>query len=172
MVNDWLTHFADWLGTTGLTGLVAGTFWIVPALQTLHILAVAVVLVGTLFINLRIIGVLERGQSVDAVVDRFMKPVMMALLVLAFSGGLLVAAEPTRALFRSLFWIKLGLIVLATLLTLSHRAVTVTVNAAKTAQPIKPMRKAAALLSLMLWIGVISAGRWIAYVEAWQGAPS
>ncbi len=51
-----LIIFANWLGSTPLTEAVAGHFWVVPALQTVHILSMAAVLIGVALINLRIVG--------------------------------------------------------------------------------------------------------------------
>lgn len=170
MVTQTLIHFADWLGSTGLTAVIAGHFWVVPALQTIHILAVAVVISGVLIVNLRVAGLIERGESVGTVLDRFLRPIGIAIAVLAISGILLIAGEPTRAIFRTVFWIKLVLILLAGLLTWSHR---LDYGRAGEAHAIAvPARKAVALLALALWLAVIVAGRWVAYVEAWPGAPA
>lgn len=170
MMTASLINFTQWIAGTGLTALVAERFWIVPALQTVHILSVAVVLAGVLLINLRIVGIVERSQPIAAVLDRFLVPVIAAVAVLAITGALLIAAEPTRALFRVIFWVKMALILAAGVLTWSHRwpfpagaggVVVATYG-----------RKAVALLALLLWLAVIVAGRWIAYVEAWPGAPA
>ena len=170
MFTSALVHFTSWLSGTGLTNTVASHFWIVPTLQTIHILSVAVVLIGVLLVNLRILGVAERSQPVGAVLDRFLTPVAVAILVLAATGALQIAAEPTRALFRSIFWIKMGLIIAAAALTWSHRpAFAVADGGATAAAP--PARKAIALVALLLWLAVVVAGRWIAYTNAWPGAP-
>ncbi|MFT3966195.1 MAG: hypothetical protein QM690_09960 [Sphingobium sp.] len=168
MFNRILTGFAHWLGETPLTALVAGHFWIVPALQTIHILAVAAVLVSVLLINLRVLGLIDGGQPVTAVLDRFLRPTGIGVLVLAATGLLLIAGEPTRAIFRTLFWVKMALIVTAFALTWSHRAAFAPAGPGAAATP---ARRAIALAALAAWLAVIVAGRWIAYVEAWPGAP-
>ena len=170
MITSTLLHFSQWLGGSWLSAAVAGHFWVVPALQTIHILSVAVVLVGVLLINLRVIGLVERRQTVEAVLDRFLRPVGIACAVLAVTGLLLIAGEPTRAIFRTIFWIKLALIVAAGLLTWSHRRTFSIIGRQEDA--VLPSRKAIALLALLLWFAVVVAGRWIAYVDAWAGAPA
>lgn len=170
MITATLIEFTHWLGGTWLTAAVAGHFWVVPALQTVHILSVAVVLVGVLLINLRIVGIVERSQSVSSVLDRFLLPTAIAVLVLAVTGGLLIAGEPTRAVFRTVFWVKMGLILVAGVLTWSHRHIFS--SAAGTVVAATPARKGIAIAALALWLAVIVAGRWIAYVEAWPGAPA
>ncbi|WP_022681546.1 DUF6644 family protein [Sphingobium bisphenolivorans] len=170
MITTALLHFSQWLGASRLSSAVAEHFWVVPALQTIHILSVAVVLLGVLLINLRVVGLVERGQGVEAVLDRFLRPVGIAILVLAISGLLLIAGEPSRAIFRTIFWIKLSLIVVAGLLTWSHRQ-SLTVGCVDGAA-ISSLRKGIAVLALLLWLAVVVAGRWIAYVDAWPGAPA
>lgn len=169
MITDWLIRFTGWLGGTGLNAAVAGHAWVVPAVQTLHILSVAVVLVGVLLVNLRIVGVVERTQPVAAVLDRFLVPIAAAVAVLAVTGSLLIAGEPTRALFRTVFWVKMALIVTAAALTWSHRRSF----PAGTEGAIggSPARRTIAAVALLLWLAVVVAGRWIAYVDAWPGAP-
>lgn len=170
MITISLIKFAHWLGGTWLTAAVAGHFWVVPALQTVHILSVAVILSGVLLINLRIVGIVERSQPVGSVLDRFLLPTAIAVLVLAVTGGLLIAGEPTRAIFRSVFWVKMALILAAVGLTWSHRHAFSAVPGGVAAAT--PLRKGIAITALSLWLAVIVAGRWIAYVEAWPGAPA
>jgi hypothetical protein len=171
MITDLLVRFSDWLGATSIAQTVAEKFWIVPALQTVHILSVAVVLAGVVFINLRIVGVLDRGQTVRALLDRFLRPIAVAVAVLAITGLLLIAGEPTRAIFRVVFWSKMALIVLAVILTWSHRGFYRQSGEGPEIAA-TPARRIIALVALLAWLAVIVAGRWIAYVEAWPGAPA
>ncbi|CAN5187342.1 hypothetical protein BH10PSE13_BH10PSE13_10380 [soil metagenome] len=168
MITQKLAGFAAWLGGTPLTALVAGHFWIVPTLQTIHILAVAVVLVSVLLINLRVLGLMEGAQPVGGVLDRYLRPTGIGVLVLAVTGFLLIAGEPTRAIFRILFWVKMLLIVIAFTLTWSHRPAFAVAGPGESASG---ARKAIAIAALLAWLAVIVAGRWVAYVEAWPGAP-
>jgi hypothetical protein len=171
MFNDLLVHFTGRLTGGWLNILVATHSWIVPTLQTIHILSVAVVLSGVALINLRIVGIVERGQPIAAVLDRFLWPVTLAVAVLAVTGILLIAGEPTRAIFRTIFWVKMALILLALALTWSHRP-AFTLPAGGAIAAAAPGRKLLAIVALLLWLAVIVAGRWIAYVEAWPGAPA
>lgn len=176
MITDTLVRFTDWLAATPLSHTVADHFWIVPALQTVHILSVAVVLANVFLINLRILGVLDRGQPAPVLPDRPLTPILVAVAVLAVTGFLLIAGEPTRAIFRTVFWIKMALLIAAVTLTWSHRAVY-PASSASGVGVATPARKGVAVkwvagIALLLWLGVIVAGRWIAYVEAWPGAPA
>jgi hypothetical protein len=171
MITELLVRFTDWLAATSLSRTVAEEFWIVPALQTVHILSVAVVLAGVVLINLRIVGIVDRDEAVRALLDRFLRPIALAVVVLAITGFLLIAGEPTRAVFRVVFWTKMALIVAAFALTWSHQAAYRPLGDGAVVVA-GPVRKLVALAALLLWLAVIVAGRWIAYVEAWPGAPA
>lgn len=172
MFTDSLIRFTTWLTGGWLNIAIASHSWVVPALQTIHILSVAIVLAGVLLINLRIAGWAERSQPITAVLDRFLAPVTAAVIVLLLTGLLQIVGEPARAIFRSIFWIKMGLLLAAFALTWSHRPAFAHQAAAEGAQAVGIGRKALAILALLLWVAVIVAGRWIAYADAWPGAPS
>ncbi len=170
MFTQILTRISNWLTGSWLNLAVASHDWVVPALQTVHILSVAVVLAGVLLINLRIIGWAERSQPVPAVIDRFLWPVTIAVLVLLATGLLQIAGEPNRAIFRTIFWLKMGLLIVALGLTWSQRPVFA--QRGDEVVTAKPASKLVALVTLTLWLAVIVAGRWIAYADPWAGAPS
>lgn len=174
-----LAAFAEWLGTTRLSALITRHAWIVPDLQVIHILAIAAVVIGAALINLRVLNLFDRGRPVQAYVDRFLRVIGVAVVVLAVTGFLLIASEPNRALFRTVFWIKLGLVAVAFLLTWAQRPLLrragagAGLNAGGAASEAVSVPAALlAVLSLLAWAAVIFAGRWIAYADAWPGAPA
>jgi len=168
-----LEAFAAWLGKTPLSAFMAGQGWAVPSVQTLHILAIAVVVSGVVILNLRVLGVVERGQPIGALAHRFVVPSTAAIGVLLVTGLLMIASEPDRALFRTVFWIKMGLLAAAMAATAGMlaglRASPAWIDAGA-APP--PLYKGLAAGLLLAWIAIIIAGRWIGYTEGWPGSPS
>jgi hypothetical protein len=154
-----LHDFAVWLAHSPITAAVTARSWIVPEIQIVHIVAIAAVVIAVALINLRTFGLIDTDRSQRAVVQAWFRVIVIAVAVLAVTGFLLIASEPGRALFRWVFWVKLGLIV---------AALAVTAAQGRT-MPAMPAR-ALAIVALMLWVGVIFAGRWIAYAEGWPGA--
>ena len=167
-----LNAFAAWLSTTPLTAFLENAAWAVPAIQTVHILSIAIVFGGALFINLRILGVFETGRPVQAVLRRFLPPLTWAVAVLAITGALLIASEPNRAIFRIVFWTKMALIGLALAATWGQSRRVARRSAAVPEHPIRLADRVLALLILGVWAGVIFAGRWIGYVSGWPGSPT
>ncbi len=170
---SFLVNFATWLSKSGLTSLVTRDSWLVPALQVVHIIAIAAVIIAAVLINLRVLGLVERQYPLREVVDRTFPIVWIALGVLAFTGALLIASEPYRALFRTAFWLKMGLIVIAVTATAASRGrFAGLTDMAKPGSPVdRWVRRVLAVMALLAWAGVIFFGRWIAYADPWPGAP-
>lgn len=163
-----LTQFADGLSASPLPALVTGHDWLVPAIQVIHILAVAAVVIAAVHVNLRALGLIERDVPPGDVAARFLPILWKAVGVLAFTGLLLIASEPNRAIFRSVFWVKLALVLLASIATGAQRS-PVSITAQGT---VAGHRRVLAVVALILWALTIFAGRWIAYADPWPGAPA
>lgn len=167
-----LSAIAAWVGRTPLYDAVAGVAWVVPAVQTLHILAVAVVFASAALIDLRVLGLVDASRPIETFLARFLRPIAVAVAVLAVTGLLLIVSEPTRAIFRVVFWTKLALVLLVSLgtwwlaLAARRRGLAAAQGGVATLD-----LKIIAALSLVAWLAIIVAGRWIGYAVAWDGAP-
>jgi hypothetical protein len=161
-----LDKFCQWLQATALSQVIQSNGWIIPTLQTIHILSIGLVIASVLLIDLRIFGLVSRRQPASAVAARFLPTIWWPLPVLLATGSLLIIAEPARSLENPSFQLKMALLIAAILVTLAYQ---------------RPLRRDAgyweetslrrgsarllALVSASLWIGIILAGRWIAYTQ-------
>ncbi len=148
-----LDSFCTWLEATSVSRTLQTVEWIIPAVQTVHILAVASVVTSALMVDLRLLGLGLRDQSVQAVARRYLPFVWWPLPVLLASGATLIVAEPARALENPVFWLKMGLLAAAIVGTLASQ------------RPLRRSARLLAVLSLAAWVGIVFAGRWIAYVQ-------
>ena len=137
-----------------------------PIAQTFHIAGICVVVGSIVLINLKFLGIAAPGQNLSEMIERLMPWMWWALLVNAVSGLLFVVARPIRYFYNPVFGYKFTFLVPAVILAflvyrLSKRESTFWENS--------PTRRTAgrviATISLTLWVGVILAGRWIAYSE-------
>jgi hypothetical protein len=156
-------EFCNWLGNTPLSLAIQNAFWVIPTVQTVHILAIAVVMSSVAMLDLRVLGVGARFQSIPQMAHRFLPWVWGSVLVLLASGTLLIIGEPGRELESPVFWLKMSMLVCVLAITavfqylVKHRSAFW--------EQRRVVACAMVLVSLVLWIGIVSAGRWIAYVE-------
>ncbi|WP_126173524.1 DUF6644 family protein [Altericroceibacterium xinjiangense] len=162
--NSPVPELSLWIGDQPLSLWMGANFLAIPILQSLHILAIAAAFVSALMINLRILGIGGEGQSLGRTVTRYLPWTWAALGMLTITGLGLVIAEPVREMMNPMFWIKLalvvGLIVLGIVFQIAARR-----NEGSWATAdggALPMRAGAAAI-IVLWCGIIFAGRWIAY---------
>jgi hypothetical protein len=154
-----------WLSGTDLSRSISGTTWAVPLIQTVHILGIAVLMITVGLLNFRMLGIGSRSQPVQPLFRRFLPWVWRALGVLLLSGTLLILSEPARELESLLFWLKMGL--LLAVVGLTHylwREIAMHSPCWNPAAGFSRL-KLLAVVSLLLWIAVLTAGRWIAYVD-------
>lgn len=160
MRNTGLLEFCAYLENTPLGIAVQDNFWVVPTMQTLHILAISALLIAMLMINLRVLHVHGKSESVSTIVSRYIHIIWFALPVLLISGSILIVGEPARSLANPAFQMKMLMLLMA--ITLTFRLQTI---ASKNANLMLPdgKIKLLAFLSLLLWFGIVACGRWIAY---------
>jgi hypothetical protein len=158
-----LNEICHWIDQTALSQWIQVAGWVVPTVQTIHILAIAVVASSALMLDLRLIGAFWANRPIEAVKARFLPLIWWPLLVLLGTGIIMIAAEPARSLKNPAFQLKMGLLIAALTVTwlfqFLHRH-----NAAF--GDVRGPRAAAvtlAIVSIMLWSSIIFAGRWIAY---------
>ena len=142
-----LDRFCSWLEQTPLSQAIQSTAWVVPAVQTIHILAIAAVMSSVLMLDLRLLGIVGGDQPLARVTSRFRPVIWWTLPILLATGAVMIIGEPARSLANSVFQLKMLLLLAA-----------IAVTAAFHKGP-----RIVAVLSLSLWIGIVFAGRWIAY---------
>src|SRR4029079_9054776 len=89
--------FAEWLASTSISIRVQEILGLIPLLQTVHILAIAMVLSAALMVDLRILG-FPRTSTLAETVQRFMPWLWTGLALLLASGLILIIGEPRRTL--------------------------------------------------------------------------
>jgi hypothetical protein len=167
MIDLGLSEFCKWLAATSLSQTIQTTGWIIPALQTIHILSVAVVFSSAILVDLRIWRLLERDVPMPEVARRFLPTVWPVLLILLTTGSLLIIGEPRRSLLNSTFYLKMALLAVAIVLTAGlQRSISSSPNSWDGNRARRMAGRFAASVSILVWCGILFAGRWIAYTQA------
>ena len=129
----------------------------------LHAVGLALVVGFNAAVDLRILGV---GPEIPiAPLDRFYPVMVVGFWINAVSGFGLLIASASEMMVNPLFYLKLGLILLAVINMLIIRA-KVLRDPYVDKKPLPIQAKILAATSLLLWIGAITAGRLTAYLGA------
>lgn len=154
--------FCDWLSNTPVSLKIQTVLWIIPAVQTVHILSVSIVMASMAMLDLRLMGVAGKRQPISRMVDRFVPWVWRVLLILLATGVILTIGEPERELLNWAFRTKMAMVATVSLITL---AVQLMNRRDDTFWENRRIASATVgVVSLLLWVGIVTAGRWIAYV--------
>lgn len=147
-----MTAFANWLAATPASIWIASHDWVIPTIQSIHIVAIAIALVSAFMIAFRVLGWAGSDQTPAETAARFWPWLAGALVMLLATGALMVVGEPARELLAFSFWLKMGLVVIGTALTWWIG---------------RSGAKALTFVTLLVWIGIIFLGRLIAYDHLW-----
>jgi hypothetical protein len=167
MIDVGLSEFSRWLAATQVSHTIQTTEWIIPTLQTIHILCVAAVFSSAILVDLRIWRLLERDVPLPEVAQRFLPTIWPVLFILLLTGSLLIIGEPRRSLLNTTFYLKMALLALAILLTAGlQRSISSSPNFWDRDRRRRMAGRFAATVSILVWCGILFAGRWIAYTQA------
>lgn len=166
-----MEQFAQWLSSTGASQFILNNEkWVIPTLQTIHIVGIGIIVGSTLMIMLRILGVAGTDQTLRQTQRRFAPWVVGALCLLVPTGLLLIVGEPKRELLAFSFWTKMALLALFVVIALGYQA-----SLAKSEERWESVLsrrlpvKVIAASSLLILFCIIILGRLIAYDHVWRG---
>ena len=156
--------FVAYFETSALADAIRENDLLFPLIESLHVLSICLV-VGSIFVvDLRLLGRASVQSPVSRVVSGILPITWSAFAVAVASGSLLFISNATEYLGNGYFVAKIFLICLAGL----NMAIFHGISAKDlprwendTAPPL-PARLAGGL-SILLWVSVITCGRWIGF---------
>ncbi|WP_276345490.1 DUF6644 family protein [Daejeonella sp. JGW-45] len=156
-----VARVADWLENTSWAAGIRQSLWLYPALEIVHIVGI-VMLVGAAFMfDLRLLG-FSRNLPLWGM-SRHLLPWSRRGLWLIIPSGILLFMTNAKSLSTDpTFWLKIVLIIVAAVnVFIFHRFVFKTDSGGQT--ELSPVSKVLAVVSIVVWIGVIACGRLLAY---------
>jgi len=137
--------------------------WAYPILLTLHSLGLALLVGVLIVIDLRVLGI---GRSIPMLpMKRLMTLVWIGFAANASSGITLFVADAVKFVHSPAFLLKLSSIVIG--VTIAALIGSSVLNAAdafdRGDRPMPVAAKAMATISILVWIGAIGFGRYMAY---------
>lgn len=157
-------QFIRWLDVTPLSLFLKETTWLIPMVQTVHILSISVVVIATVILSWRLTGLGLRRLEIATLTGQLMPPVWWALVVLLLSGSVLIIAEPTRTLANPFFFAKMiCIVVLAPIARSFQLAVRRRPERWRGVAALAPAARGLVAVAVLLVLAIIFCGRWIAY---------
>jgi hypothetical protein len=161
---NWLQHLCQVLYDSHFGTYIRESDYAFSIIESVHVLAITL-LVGTIaLLDLRMLGVVLRGVAVTRIARTVFPLTWSGFAVMAVSGFLLFWAEAAKNYGNPAFRIKIILLLLVGVNPLIfHTTIYRRVQEWELLE-VSPWRaRGAALISLLLWSGIIVSGRMIAY---------
>lgn len=138
-----------------------------PLIEATHVISVMLVFGSIAMLDLRLLGVSSRNYGVVKISDEVLPWTWVSFLIAVITGTLLFIGQATNYLNNNEFKVKMVLMAVAGVnLAIFHFFTWNKVQNWNEGVPTPISAKAAAILSLTLWSGVVIAGRWIGWTLA------
>jgi hypothetical protein len=158
-----ITAIAQFLQGLALARFVAQAPLVFPIVETIHVIAIALVVGSIAVVDLRLLGVSWTARPVTEVAEEVLPWTWGAFAVAAVAGALMFLSAATKYATDLPFQLKMLLLVAAALNMLVFHFVTyrdVEVwNSGRTPRA----AKVAAVLSLAFWIAIVTCGRMVSF---------
>jgi len=162
-----LLSLAQWIENISPFSDLRGSSNGYPVVLALHLVAMALFGAMIVMTDLRLLGWAMRGRSISDVVNQLRVPKRIGFVLAATCGALLFFSKAEEYYFNSFFRVKIFLFLLVAVHAMIFRGSVYNKAAELDAAPQVPLRaKVAAGLSLLLWAGIMIAGRGIGYLRA------
>ena len=153
--------FFEWHNTSWLGQKISGSVWLFPFVETIHILAMAIMFGGLLVLNLRMMNLTMKRQSLQLLSTTLMPFVNWGVAIMLLSGYAMFCSEAMKCFSNDGFKFKM-----ASLLLVLIFQYTVYRSFLKKddAQRSSAVSMGVALLNFVLWFCVGAGGRAIGFV--------
>lgn len=149
--------------STALGLAMRKSIWLYPAVETVHIIGLAILVGSIAVLDLRLMG-LSRSLPVRKLARHTLPWTIGSFALILPSGLMMFAAHATDFIASPVFALKMGLI-FAAIINAAVFHTSVFRSAAAWDVDVMPpaAARASAALSLLLWLTVIACGRLLAY---------
>jgi hypothetical protein len=159
-----IDELLEGLQATPLATAIAESDWAFPAIETVHVIAIALVIGTVCIVDLRLLGFASARRPYRQLAGEVLPWTWGAFALALTSGSLMFASKAVDYFANSAFRIKLVLLLLAGLNMLIFETSTGRVAARWERERRAPWPgRVAAMLSLSLWIAIVFFGRRVGF---------
>ena len=143
---------------------IGGTAWF-PMIESIHVVAISLLLGTVLMVDLRLIGVAARRYSLAQLSKELLPWTWTSFWVAVLTGVAMFITRAASHIVNPAFQIKMLLLILAGAnMLLLHRLFLTAPDKLKQFHAPTNEMKISGTLSLGLWIGITLSGRWIGHI--------
>lgn len=143
----------EWMEGLGVYG---ASFYLGPAVNLVHLLAMVMLMGALIIVDLRLLGVGLKGQPLSQVARDAQPWFIVGLIGITLTGIPQLAERATDQYVNSLFWVKMYLLIFGLSWTFTIRRKVTQAEESRGALP-----KIVAIVSLFVWFSVPSLARLI-----------
>jgi hypothetical protein len=158
-----LLAMMTWLEHRPFAISIAESTWLFPMIETLHVLALTVVVGSVAMMDLRLFGVGSKDRAASEVIASTLPWAWSSFAVAVIAGSLLFSSKAATYYANLPFRIKVVCLALAGVNMLIFHLGTARGMAAWDRGTPPAAAKIAAAFSLTLWIVIVATGRWIGF---------
>jgi len=159
-----IVQMCQWLQDTSLGTSLRESIWAFPIVEGTHLLAISISVGTLLVLDLRLAGCLFPREPVSGVARAVMPVSTIGFVIMFITGILLFWCQAVKAWGSIYSKIKIGLLILAGVNALIFELTLRKRLSSWDSAPVPPLRmRLTGIFGIVLWAGVICAGRTMAY---------
>lgn len=161
--------FIEAIEGSALGEWMRGNVLAMPWVNTLHVLCIVMVFGSILLVDLRLLGLVDRGRAVTRISGEVLRITWAAFAGAVITGSIFFAANAGTYWFNTAFRFKMLVIALAGVNMLVFQFITYRgVASWDDDVPAPRAARVAGALSILLWITVIVLGRMIGFTKTFD----
>lgn len=154
-----LVPLFKWFDRTLVNRMINDSSWLFPAIEAVHIVALAMLLGAIVMLNLRVLGFALNSKPLARLHAELAPWTFWSLVTILSTGFLLFTSEAVKSYLSGPFRIKMVLLALA--IALHYTVQRRMMRFGPDVQPLSG--RLTAMVALVLWFGVGFAGRAIGF---------
>lgn len=159
-----ISQILHWLHDTPFATAIREGAVLFPSIESVHVLALTLVVGSIAVVDLRLLGVVWVNRSVASVSADLLPLTWIAFGFAVLTGSALFTSHAVGYAGNFQFRMKMLLLMLAGVNMLVFHLVLGRVMGRWSESGVSPWQgKIAGLISLLLWIGIVAFGRWVGF---------
>ncbi len=153
----------EWLQSLGFPREIRESTWLFPTIETVHVLALVLVVGSISMIDLRLLGFANRERSVTDLTAEALPWTWSAFAVAAIAGLLMFSSKAATYYENLPFRIKMICLAIAGLnMVVFHAVIARKQSDWDCGRPPTHVQLVGGI-SLAMWIAIVAAGRWVGF---------